>query len=146
LVNILILRLCNYDKSPDHVESAGKFTLTKMAFKTHQYYAIYLFVSAVKSNSGSARHVEHRKSNTTSSLSPFVLNPAALESAEQASPAETVKQKTFRCDECSYETTYEKDVQRHKRTHTGKTFIRHKTSLLSKVLNKYIGNLLSSPA
>jgi hypothetical protein len=27
LVNILILRLCNYDKSPDHVESAGKFTL-----------------------------------------------------------------------------------------------------------------------
>jgi hypothetical protein len=29
LVNILILRLCNYDKSPDHVESAGKFTLRK---------------------------------------------------------------------------------------------------------------------
>jgi hypothetical protein len=29
LVNILILRLCNYDKSPDHVESAGKFTLNK---------------------------------------------------------------------------------------------------------------------
>jgi hypothetical protein len=29
LVNILILRLCNYDKSPDHAESAGKFTLTK---------------------------------------------------------------------------------------------------------------------
>jgi hypothetical protein len=29
LVNILILRLCNYDKSPDHVESAGKFTLSK---------------------------------------------------------------------------------------------------------------------
>jgi hypothetical protein len=29
LVNILILRLCNYDKSPDHVESAGKFTLTE---------------------------------------------------------------------------------------------------------------------
>jgi hypothetical protein len=28
LVNILILRLCNYDKSPDHVESAGKFTLS----------------------------------------------------------------------------------------------------------------------
>jgi hypothetical protein len=27
LVNILILRLCNYDKSPDHIESAGKFTL-----------------------------------------------------------------------------------------------------------------------
>jgi hypothetical protein len=27
LVNILVLRLCNYDKSPDHVESAGKFTL-----------------------------------------------------------------------------------------------------------------------
>jgi hypothetical protein len=27
LVNIVILRLCNYDKSPDHVESAGKFTL-----------------------------------------------------------------------------------------------------------------------
>jgi hypothetical protein len=27
LVNLLILRLCNYDKSPDHVESAGKFTL-----------------------------------------------------------------------------------------------------------------------
>jgi hypothetical protein len=27
LVNILILRLCNYEKSPDHVESAGKFTL-----------------------------------------------------------------------------------------------------------------------
>jgi hypothetical protein len=27
LVNILILRLCIYDKSPDHVESAGKFTL-----------------------------------------------------------------------------------------------------------------------
>jgi hypothetical protein len=27
LVNILILRLCNYDKSPDHVELAGKFTL-----------------------------------------------------------------------------------------------------------------------
>jgi hypothetical protein len=30
LVNILILRLCNYDKSPDHVESADKFTLKKM--------------------------------------------------------------------------------------------------------------------
>jgi hypothetical protein len=29
LVNILILRLCNYDKSPDHVESAGKFTLNE---------------------------------------------------------------------------------------------------------------------
>jgi hypothetical protein len=29
LVNILILRLCNYDKSPDHVESAGKFTLKR---------------------------------------------------------------------------------------------------------------------
>jgi hypothetical protein len=28
LINILILRLCNYDKSPDHVESAGKFTLS----------------------------------------------------------------------------------------------------------------------
>jgi hypothetical protein len=27
LVNFLILRLCNYDKSPDHVESAGKVTL-----------------------------------------------------------------------------------------------------------------------
>jgi hypothetical protein len=27
LVNILILRLFNYDKSPDHVESAGKFNL-----------------------------------------------------------------------------------------------------------------------
>jgi hypothetical protein len=31
LVNILILRLCNYDKSPDHVESAGKFTLSAAA-------------------------------------------------------------------------------------------------------------------
>jgi hypothetical protein len=31
LVNILVLRLCNYDKSPDHVESAGKFTLRKLA-------------------------------------------------------------------------------------------------------------------
>jgi hypothetical protein len=30
LVNILILRLCNYDKSPDHVESAGKFTLNEL--------------------------------------------------------------------------------------------------------------------
>jgi hypothetical protein len=28
LVNILILRLCNYDKSPGHVESTGKFTLS----------------------------------------------------------------------------------------------------------------------
>jgi hypothetical protein len=32
LVNILILRLCNYDKSPDHVESAGKFTLINEQF------------------------------------------------------------------------------------------------------------------
>jgi hypothetical protein len=31
LVNILILRLCNYDKSPDHVESAGKFTLINIS-------------------------------------------------------------------------------------------------------------------
>jgi hypothetical protein len=29
LVNILILRLCNYDKSPDHDESAGNITLRK---------------------------------------------------------------------------------------------------------------------
>jgi DNA-dependent RNA polymerase auxiliary subunit epsilon len=35
LVNILILRLCNYDKSPDHVESAGKFTLRET--KSVQY-------------------------------------------------------------------------------------------------------------
>jgi hypothetical protein len=36
LVNILILRLCNYDKSPDHVESAGKFTLKDALVKDGQ--------------------------------------------------------------------------------------------------------------
>jgi hypothetical protein len=34
----LILRLCNYDKSPDHVESAGKITLIALLFCISYYY------------------------------------------------------------------------------------------------------------
>jgi hypothetical protein len=41
LVNILILRLCNYDKSPDHVELAGKFTLMHKEKSTHNPLKIY---------------------------------------------------------------------------------------------------------
>jgi hypothetical protein len=37
LVNILILRLCNYDKSPDHVVSAGKFTLKAISFAFNRF-------------------------------------------------------------------------------------------------------------
>jgi hypothetical protein len=40
LVNILILRLCNYDKSPDHVESAGKFTLSRKTVKKKLIYLL----------------------------------------------------------------------------------------------------------
>jgi hypothetical protein len=38
LVNILILRLCNYDKTPDHVESAGKFTLIHLLFSWISFF------------------------------------------------------------------------------------------------------------
>jgi hypothetical protein len=40
LVNILILRLCNYDKSPDHVESAGTFTLSNGTNHVKQVHAL----------------------------------------------------------------------------------------------------------
>ena len=33
--------------------------------------------------------------------------------------ASSIKRKVFKCNECSYETTYVKDLHRHHRTHTG---------------------------
>jgi hypothetical protein len=52
LVNILILRLCNYDKSPDHVESAGKFTL----IQTLNYFYKNWKGSKCKRNNAIIRH------------------------------------------------------------------------------------------
>jgi hypothetical protein len=57
LVNILIFRLCNYDKSPDHVESAGKIILKV------SYNSVIRFQKDVNRRKRIVRDVNRRKRN-----------------------------------------------------------------------------------
>jgi hypothetical protein len=45
LVNFLIVRLCNYDKSPDHVESGRFITLKRVAVLLIGFSKLCVFIT-----------------------------------------------------------------------------------------------------